>query len=333
MRKHAAAPFSTSKRLLLLVLLFLFGRRPLPLLEGRPRLLVLARPARPPSRLLFFLLFRRRLLLGGDLLPLKRIEGVRAGLRRRVPFFGEVRTVISQMGPVALVTFWGQGVVAIGGEGVLALLVGSQLPQEVLWGIISAPTDPATLHRFSELRRRQATEFIIYSIFKGLSRTPFSPLLRRLLDRFPRWALRGLVGPRRRGLDAHPGNFFRADLLVGRRFSSSGFLPRRRARAPLDVVRRLRGRRLLFGRLGLGRRRSFFRWFLVQFLGGPPFLGREGALLGRARRRRPPATVIHRLGDVLRVDALLAPTEDVLDGVGEARRTLLASVAHGALIH
>jgi len=127
-RKHAATPFSASERLLLLVLLLLFRRRPLPLLQGRPWLLVLARPARPPSRFLLFFIRRGRFLLLPNFLPLERVEGVRAGLGRRVPFPREVRTVVREVRPVALVAFWRESVVAIGGEGVLALLVGSQLP-------------------------------------------------------------------------------------------------------------------------------------------------------------------------------------------------------------
>ena len=69
----------------------------------------------------------------------------------------------------------------------------------------------------------------------------------------------------------------------------------------------------------LGGGGLFLGGSLFSFSADRPFLGREGALLGRARRRRPPSTVIYRFRDVLRVDALLAPTEDVLDGVGEAR--------------
>ena len=74
------------------------------------------------------------------------------------------------MGPVALVTFWGQGVVAIGGEGVLALLVGSQLPQEVL-GVSYAPLPiRATASLLSVAKKiNQRTHHLSY--LQGLSRS------------------------------------------------------------------------------------------------------------------------------------------------------------------
>jgi len=92
-RKDPAAPFSTGERLLLL-LLFLFRRRPLPLLQRWSRLLVLARSTGPSSWLLLLLFFRRRLLLLPNFLPLEGVEGVRAGLGRGIPFPREVRTIV-----------------------------------------------------------------------------------------------------------------------------------------------------------------------------------------------------------------------------------------------
>jgi hypothetical protein len=123
MRKDPAAPLSASERLLLLLLLLLlFGRRPLPLLQRRPRLLVLARPARPASRLLLLLLFGRRFLLR-LFLPLEGVEGVRAGLGRGISFPREVRTIVREVGPVALVAFRRERVVGVRREGVLAFFM------------------------------------------------------------------------------------------------------------------------------------------------------------------------------------------------------------------
>ena len=71
---------------------------------------------------------------------------------------------------------------------------------------------------------------------------------------------------------------------------------------------------------------------LFSFSADRRFLGGR-ALSSDARRRRPPATIIHRFGDVLRVYSFFRPSKDIFHRIGEARRPFFSFRRAWALVH